>query len=151
MAKKKLAKVQDIPGMKIYDSPDGPEMYTTDPGFHRGHEWLNFLLDAKRECRKVRITYQESPEAEAQTIVIAPYKLKNSVEGWAVYDLPPEGFKGPQYSLQNIIAAELTDEAFEDPYNDPAYVIAEMDDLDGESLEIVIDDCICRYFKEDED
>lgn len=27
----------------------------------------------------------------------------------------------------------------------------EMDDLDGESLEIVIDDCICRYFKgEDE-
>ena len=30
----------------------------------------------------------------------------------------------------------------------------ELDDLDGESLEIVIDDCICRYFKnieEDED
>ena len=30
----------------------------------------------------------------------------------------------------------------------------EMDDLDGESLEVVIDDCICRYFKdveEDED
>ena len=28
------------------------------------------------------------------------------------------------------------------------------DDLDGESLEVVIDDCICRYFKdveEDED
>ena len=30
MAKKKLAKVQDIPGMKIYDSPDGPEMCATD-------------------------------------------------------------------------------------------------------------------------
>ena len=30
MAKKKLAKVQDIPGMKIYDGPDGPEMYATD-------------------------------------------------------------------------------------------------------------------------
>lgn len=27
----------------------------------------------------------------------------------------------------------------------------EMDDLDGESLEIVIDDCICRYFKDEED
>ena len=30
MAKKKLAKVQDIPGMKIYDGPDGPEMCATD-------------------------------------------------------------------------------------------------------------------------
>ena len=27
----------------------------------------------------------------------------------------------------------------------------EMDDLNGESLEIVIDDCICRYFKDEED
>ncbi len=126
MAKKKLAKVQDIPGMKIYVCPDGPEMYTTDPRFHRGEEWLNFMWDAKRECRKVSITYQESPEAEPKTLVIAPYKLENDFEGWAVYDLPPEGFKGPRYSLQNIIAAELTDETFEDPYKDPAYVIAEM-------------------------
>ena len=126
MAKKKLAKVQDIPGMKIYDCPDGPEMYTTDPRFHRGKEWLDLIRDAKRECRKVSITYQESPEAEPQTLVIAPYKLVNSVEGWAVFDLPSEGFKGPRYPLQNIIAAELTDETFEDPYKDPAYVIAEM-------------------------
>jgi hypothetical protein len=27
----------------------------------------------------------------------------------------------------------------------------EMDDLDGESLEIVIDDCICRYFKDEDE
>ncbi len=126
MAKKKLAKVQDIPGMKIYDGPDGPEMCTTDPRFHRGKERLNFMWDAKRECRKVRITYQESPDAEPKTLVIAPYKLESSVEGWAVYDLPIEGFKGPRYSLQNIIAAELTDESFEDPYKDPAYFIAEL-------------------------
>jgi len=126
MPGKKLAKVQDIPGMKIYDGPDGPEMYTTDPRFRRGEEWLDLIRDAKRECRKVSITYQESPEAEPKTLVIAPYKLENSVEGWAVYDLPPEGFKGPRYSLQNIIAAELADETFEDPYKDPAYVIAEM-------------------------
>ena len=126
MAKKKLAKVQDIPGMKIYDGPDGPEMYVTDSRFHRSKDWLDLMRDAKRDCRKVRITYQESPEAEPKTLVIAPYKLENSVEGWAVYDLPPEGFKGPRYSLQNIIAAELTDETFEDPYKDPAYVIAEM-------------------------
>ena len=126
MAEKKLVKVQDIPGMKIYDGPDGPEMYVTDPRFHRGEEWLDLIRDAKRECRKVSITYQESPEAESQTLVIAPYKLENSVEGWAVYDLPPEGFKGPKYPLQNIIAAELTDETFEDPYKDLAYVIAEM-------------------------
>ena len=72
------------------------------------------------------VTYQESPEAEPKTLVIAPYKLENSVEGWAVYDLPPEGFKGPRYPLKSIIAAELTDETFEDPYKDPAYVIAEM-------------------------
>ncbi len=126
MAKKKLAKVQDIPGMKIYDGPDGPEMYVTDPRFQRSKEWLDLMWDAKRECRKVRITYRESPEAEPKTLVIAPYKLENSVEGWAVYDLPTEGFKGPRYPLKNIIAAELSDETFEDPYNDPAYVIAEM-------------------------
>lgn len=126
MAKKKLAKAQDIPGMKIYDGPDGPEMYTTDPRFQRSKEWLDLMWDAKRECRKVRITYRESPEAEPKTLVIAPYKLENSVEGWAVYDLPPEGFKGPRYSLQNITSMELTDETFEDPYNDPAYFIAEL-------------------------
>ena len=126
MVRKKLAKVQDIPGMKIYDGPDGPEMYVTDPRFHRGREWLNFIWDAKSACRKVKITYRESPEAEPRTLVIAPYKLENSVEGWAVYDLPPEGFKGPRYPLQNIISVELTDETFEDPYKDPAFVIAEM-------------------------
>ena len=74
----------------------------------------------------MRITYQESPEAEPQVVVIAPYKLESSVEGWAVYDLPPEGFKGPKYSMQSIIAAELTGETFEDPYKDPEYFIAEM-------------------------
>lgn len=126
MARKKLAKVQDIPGMKSYDGPDGPEMYVTDPRFHRGKEWLDHIRDAKRNCSKVRITYRESPEAEPKTLVIAPYKLENSVEGWAVYDLPTEGFKGPRYPLKNIIAAELTDETFEDPYKDPAYIIAEM-------------------------
>ncbi len=126
MAKKKLAKVQDIPGMKIYDGPDGPEMYTTDPRFHQGCDWLELFMDAKRECRKVKITFQESPEAEPQVVVIAPYKLESSVEGWTVHDLPPEGFKGPKYSMQSIIAAELTDETFEDPYKDPEYFIAEM-------------------------
>lgn len=30
MPKRKLSKVPDIPGMKIYDGPDGPEMYATD-------------------------------------------------------------------------------------------------------------------------
>lgn len=126
MARKKLTKVQDIPGMKVYEGPDGPEMYVTDPRFHRGKEWLDLIRDAKRNCRKVRITYRESPEAEPKTLVIAPYKLENSVEGWAVYDLPTEGFKGPRYPLKNIIAAELSDETFEDPYNDPAYFIAEL-------------------------
>lgn len=52
MAKKKLAKVQDIPGMKIYDSPDGPEMYATDK---RGG-WPDLYWEAKRICHKVRIT-----------------------------------------------------------------------------------------------
>lgn len=126
MARKKLAKVQDIPGMKVYEGPDGPEMYVTDPRFQRSKERLDLMCDAKRESRKVRITYRESPEAEPKTLVIAPYKLENSVEGWAVYDLPTEGFKGPRYPLKNIIAAELSDETFEDPYNDPSYFIAEL-------------------------
>ena len=50
MAKKKLAKVQDIPGMKIYD---GPEMYATDK---RGG-WPDLYWEAKRICHKVRITF----------------------------------------------------------------------------------------------
>ena len=36
----------------------------------------------------------------------------------------PEGFKGPSYPPKSIIAAELTDEMFKDPYDDPAYVLA---------------------------
>lgn len=84
MAKKKLAKVQDIPGMKIYD---GLEMYATDK---RGG-WPDLYWEAKRICHKVRITYIESPESEPQTLIIAPYKLESSVDGWAVGDLPSEG------------------------------------------------------------
>ena len=81
MAKKKLAKVQDIPGMKIYDSPDGPEMYATDK---RGG-WPDLYWEAKRICHKVRITYIESPESEPQTLIIAPYKLESSVDGrWEI-------------------------------------------------------------------
>jgi len=126
MAKKKRSNIQDIPSMKVNDGSDGPEMCTTDPRFRTGREWLGLMREAKRDCRKVKITYQESPETAPRTLVIAPYKLCNSVEGWAVEDLPPEGFKGPSYSLQHILAAELTDETFKDPYDDPAYVIAEL-------------------------
>ena len=55
-------------------------------------------VGGKRECRKVKITNQEFPE----------------------------GFKDPSYPPINIIAAELTDEMFKDPYDDPAYVLAEL-------------------------
>ena len=125
MAKKKLAKVQDIPGMKIYDGPDGPEMYTTDPRFHKGNNWLELMFEAKRICHKVKITYIESPGAEPKTLVVTPKKLSSSVNGWEVEDLPTEGFEGKMYSLANIIAAEITDETYKDPYDDPAYIIAE--------------------------
>ena len=47
MAKKKLAKVQDIPGMKIYSGPYGLEMYTTDKRFSRGSDWLELMIEAK--------------------------------------------------------------------------------------------------------
>ena len=122
MAKKKLAKVQDIPGMKIYDGPDGPEMYAIDK---RGG-WPDLFWEAKRICHKVKITYIESPESESQTLIIAPYKLKRSVDGWAVGDLPSEGFVGKMYSIANITAAEIIDETFKDPYVDPDYFVAEL-------------------------
>ena len=122
MVKKKLAKVQDIPGMKIYDGPDGPEMYLTD----KGGGWPDLYWEAKRICHKVRITYIESPESEPQTLIIAPYKLESSVDGWAVGDLPSEGFECKMYSLANITAAEIIDETFIDPYADPEYFVAEL-------------------------
>ena len=115
MAKKKLAKVQDIPGMKIYNGPDGPEMYTTDKRFSRGSDWLELMIEAKMKCRKVKITYLESPGAKPQTLVVAPYKLIQSVNGWEIEDLPAEGVASRRYSLQNITEACLTDKMFEDP------------------------------------
>ena len=122
MAKKKLAKVQDIPGMRIYDGPGGPEMYTTDKKFSRGSDWLELMTEAKMLCRKVKNTYVKFPEAEPQTLVVAPYKQVQSVNGWEIEDLPAEGFKGKRYSLSKIIAAELTDETYKDPYDDPAFL-----------------------------
>ena len=115
MAKKKLAKVQDIPGMKIYNGPDGPEMYTTDKRFSRGSDWLELMIEAKMKCRKVKITYLESPGAKPQTLVVAPYKQIQSVNGWEIEDLPAEGAACRRYSLQNITEACLTDEMFEEP------------------------------------
>ena len=129
MAKKKLAKVQDIPGMKIYDGPDGPEMYTTDPRFLKGNNWLELMWEAKRICHKVKIAYIESPGAEPKTLVVAPKNLSSSVNGWEVEDLPSEGFEGKMYSLANIIAAEITDETYKDPYADPEYFVAELNNF----------------------
>jgi len=108
--------------MKIYDGPDGPEMYAIDK---RGG-WPDLFWEAKRICHKVKITYIESPESESQTLIIAPYKLKRSVDGWAVGDLPSEGFVGKMYSIANITAAEIIDETFKDPYVDPDYFVAEL-------------------------
>ena len=116
MSKKKLAKVQDIPGMKIYDGPDGPEMYVTDPRFHKGNDWMELMIEAKMKCRKVKITYIESPEAEPQTLIVAPYMMIQSVKGWEIEDLPADGSKGKRYSLPNITEAEMTDDTFEEPY-----------------------------------
>lgn len=112
--------------MKIYDGPGGPEMYTTDPKYRKGNEWVELMVEAKRKCLKVKITYIESPGAEPETLIVAPYKMSSSVEGWDIEDLPSEGFVGHKYLLSNVIAAIITDETFEDPYNDPAYVIAEL-------------------------
>jgi len=64
MAKKKLAMVQDIPGMKIYDGPNGPEMYATDK---RGG-WPHLYWEAKRICHKVRITYIEPPRVRTANL-----------------------------------------------------------------------------------
>ena len=126
MARKKLAKVQDIPSMKIYEGPDGPEIYNIDPKSHQGDEWVELMAEAKRKCLKVKMTYLETPSAEPKIMVVAPYKMSSSVDGWDIEDLPSEGFVGHKYHLSNVIAAELTDEMFMDPYDDPAYVIAEL-------------------------
>ena len=115
MAQKKLAKVQDIPGMKIYDGPDGPEMYTTDKKYFKGGDWLDLFVEAKIKKLKVKITYVESPGAEPQTLVVAPYKQIQSVNGWEIEDLPAEGGASRRYSLQNITEACLTDDTFEEP------------------------------------
>ena len=47
MAKKKLSKIQHIPGMKVHDGSDGPEMYATDPGFRRGRKWLGLMWEER--------------------------------------------------------------------------------------------------------
>jgi hypothetical protein len=53
MANNKLAKGQDIPGMKIYDE-----------GSQKARTGWNFMAEAKMKCRKVIITSLGSPEAE---------------------------------------------------------------------------------------
>ena len=112
--------------MKIYEGPDGPEIYNIDPMSHQGDEWVELMAEAKRKCLKVKMTYLVTPSSEPAILVVAPYKMSSSVDGWDIEDLPSEGFVGHKYHLSNVIAAELTDEMFIDPYNDPAYVIAEL-------------------------
>ena len=115
MAKKKLAKIQDIPDMKIFDGPNGPEMYTTDPKFSGGSGWLTLMAEAKMQCRKVKIKYLETPESEPKTLVVAPVKLMQSVAGWEFEDLSVAGQLLGRYSLQKIVEAEMTDDKFEEP------------------------------------
>jgi len=96
--KKKLSPVQDIPGMKVYDGPDGPEMYLTDPRFSEGGNWLELMVKAKMVCRKVKITYRESPDICPQVFIVAPFKLIQSVMGWEVEDLPTEAKEPRRFS-----------------------------------------------------
>jgi hypothetical protein len=94
--------------------------------FSGGSDWLGLMTEAKMQCRKVKITYLESPEAEPQTFVVAPYKQIQSVNGWEIEDLPSKEAATRRYLLQNIIEAELTDETYKDPYDDPAFFVAEI-------------------------
>lgn len=84
--------------MKVYDGPDGPELYLTDPRFSEGGNWLELMVKAKMVCRKVKITYRESPDICPQVFIVAPFKLIQSVMGWEVEDLPTEAKEPRRFS-----------------------------------------------------
>ena len=109
MAKKKLAKVQDIPGMKIYDGPDGPELYVTDPKWRRGSDWVNLIYEAKMKCLKIKITFLESPESTPKTTLFQPIKLIQSSSGWSMNGKTSDDSEPFDIMLEQVIKAELTD------------------------------------------
>ena len=113
MAKKKLSPVQDIPGMKIYDGPDGPEVYVTDPDWFKGKERVNLILEAKINCVKVRITYREAPDSNPKTIVVQPIRLIQSANGWRMTCRASDDAESFEIWLNQVTRAELTDIHFE--------------------------------------
>ena len=113
MAKKKLAKVQDIPGAKVIEGPNGSEVYVTDPQWSKGNDWVNLILEAKMNCLKVRITYLESPESEPKTTLFQPLKLIQSASGWRMSGKTANESEPFDIMLGQVVQAELTDIHFE--------------------------------------
>lgn len=113
MAKTKLAKVQDIPGAKVIEGPNGPEVYVTDPKWSKGNNWVNLIMEAKMNCIIVRITYLESPESEPKTTLFQPLKLIQSASGWRMNGKTSEASDPIDIMLGQVIQAELTDIHFE--------------------------------------
>ena len=113
MAKKILTKVQDIPGMKIYDGPNGPEVYVTDPQWFQGNNWVNLIMEAKMNCLKVRISYLETPESQPKTMLFQPLKLIQSASGWRMSGRTSDETEPFDIMLGQVLLAELTDIHFE--------------------------------------
>ena len=113
MAKKKLAKVQNILGAKVYEGPKGPEVYVTDPQWSKGNNWVNLIMEAKMNCLKVRITYLESPESEPKTTLFQPLKLIQSASGWRMNGRTSNESEPFDIMLGQVLLAELTDIHFE--------------------------------------
>ena len=113
MAKTKLAPVQDIPGAKVIEGPNGPEVYVTDTKWAKGNDWVNLILEAKMKCLKVRITYLESPESQPKTTLFQPLKLIQSASGWRMNGKTSEESEPIDIMLGQVIQAELTDIHFE--------------------------------------
>ena len=80
-----------------------------------GHRHLTGLMEAMTTDNEVRISYRKYTSAEAETLTVRPYAVKEFAKRWYLigYCIEREGLR--VYGMDRILDMELTDKLFEMP------------------------------------
>ena len=118
-----------------------------------GEKFLAPIIEAMRDKRVIKMTYQSFSWQEPSTFVVEPYCLKMFKQRWYIVAHSPEFNTLHIYSLDRILATELTKQKYSLPddfdaetYFKNTYGVTGMEDK-PEEIKICVDVSQANYFR----
>ncbi len=99
-----ISKQLDVKNMQ-YIQTDNHELYS-------GIKWFNLLLDAIKQNKQVRLTYQKFGEQQSKSYLLEPYLLKEYAQRWYVYAVDTAQGVFKTFGLERIKQLEVLKNKF---------------------------------------